>query len=152
MGRIPVNPAWRISEWKTNRPMATRMIAEGKICQKSLKENSVTELVIGTGPVRVMVRPRSSHVQRSVPAAVPSALNSHGRSSWLIRSRRLCVFSMISFAGLSSVTAMAMMARSRVPSASPSAPSVMSRASLSRPGVGVPSSSYISPMTRSMVV
>ena len=151
MGRIPVIPACNKSEWKTNKPIATSTTANGKMDQNNSNENSVTAFVIGTGPVSVMVNSRSSHVHISAVAGVPSGLNSQGRGVLLMLSRSSWVFSMISFAGLSSVTAIAIIARSSFPSGTSSAPSLISRANLSRPGVGVPSSSYISLMIKSMV-
>ena len=55
---ILTRPVWIKSEWKTNKPPATATIPSGKICQNRTNEYLVTELVIGTGPVRVIVRPR----------------------------------------------------------------------------------------------
>ena len=157
IGRIPESPACNRSEWKTKRPMATSTTAMGKISQNSVNDNSVTEFVIGTGPVRAIVKLRElvpstpCQVHISEFAAVPSALYSQGRGVLAILSRVSFVFLMISFVVFSSLTAIAIMARSSVPSGPPSGPSI-SRANLSRPGVGLPSSSYISPMIKSMVV
>ena len=121
--------------------------------QKSLNENSVTALVIGTGPVRTIDKPRSSHVHIPLVASgSPLSWNSHARSILEITSSTSCVSAMMSLAGRSSVTAMAMMARSSTPSGPPSSPPSMSRASLLRPAEGSFSSVYISPMIRSMVV
>ena len=58
-----------------NNPSATKTIAVGNISQNNLKENSVTALVIGTGPVKVIVRFRSfqSHIPDS-GSGIPSPL------------------------------------------------------------------------------
>ena len=54
IGRI--RPVCRTSQWNRKRTIATVTIPTGKICQNSLNEYSVTALVIGTGPVNVMLR------------------------------------------------------------------------------------------------
>ena len=81
--------------------MATKTTASGKISQKSRNENSVTEFVIGIGPVNVMERPRLltplsfwsavNSPQTQTPSSgtgLPFASNSHGRSSIDMLSRR----------------------------------------------------------------
>ena len=145
--------------------MATRTTAIGKISQNKRKENSVTEFVIGTGPVSVIFSPRSSHVQRSALAGLPFWSNSQGRCSTDMLSKRSCVALMMSFASIVSTTATAIIARSSLKSSPSKHPlsSVPSSsgcplhafvflANLSSPGVGDPSFSYISPMMRSIVV
>ena len=134
--------------------------------------------MIGIGPVNVMDTPRLltplsswslvNSPQTHIPSSgtgFPFASNSHGRSSIEMLSRRFWVFSIISFGSISLMTATAIIARSRrrsSPSKHPlsSAPSAFGSAlqtlvflaSLSKPGVGEPSFSYISPMIRSIVV
>ena len=156
MGLIPVIPVCSKSEWKTNSPSATSTIAVGKISQNNLKENSVTALVIGTGPVNVIVRFNSSHVQTPVSGSgTPSLLTSSQYLSCLLNSFSCAwVFAIKSFASTSSETATAIIALSSKPSGPPQSLSPVvqtSLASLSRPGVGEPSSSYISPSTKSIV-
>ena len=124
----------------------------------------MTELVIGTGPVSVIFKPRSSQSQSSDPSGSPFCWKRQGRFSTEILSSRSCVALMMSFASTVSTTATAIIARSSSISSPPrhpfsSAPSTPScplqglvlRANLSNPGVGEPSSSYISLMIKSMV-
>ena len=130
-------PVCKTSEWNTNKPIATSTIAIGNICQKSLKENSVTAFVIGTGPVNVILIPKSSHVHKSAEGC-PLLSQLQALSSFEMSLSISCVCSITSFAVFSSSTAIIITALSKNPS-----PSV-SLVNLSRPGEGVPSSSYIS--------
>ena len=82
--------------------MATKTTAKGKISQNRRNENSVTELVIGIGPVNVIETPRLltplsfwsavNSPQTQTPSSgtgLPFASNSQGRSIIEILSSRL---------------------------------------------------------------
>ena len=50
-------PVCNRSQWNRNKPTATNTTPMGKTFQNKLNDSSVTALVIGTGPVRVMDNP-----------------------------------------------------------------------------------------------
>ena len=53
-----MSPVCNTSQWNTNSPIATSTTATGKIFQNMSNVRSVTALVIGTGPVNVIERPK----------------------------------------------------------------------------------------------